>query len=89
MLTILSVLLALGVHFGIPQTRKSNDSEKTYYQQLGFPSQYFAGEFLSEEEVHYRLLLIYISLMFGVSHTEIPSSSKKGSKFNVLISKKD
>lgn len=47
-----------------------SNSDKTYSQQLGFPYQYFEEEVLTAEEVHYRLRLIYISLIFKVISTK-------------------
>ena len=63
--TCISVLLALGINFYIPEISKNNKSiviNKTYYQRTGFPSQYFAGEVLTDEEGNYRIRLISISL---------------------------
>ena len=70
MWTLISVSLALGIHFytpDIPKNKKSMLINENYYGQIGFPYQYFSVECLSEEEVHYRLRLIYIYLMFGLS----------------------
>jgi len=74
MWTFISVSLALGFNFyspEIPENKKSMVINENNYQRIGFPYRYFEGEFLSEEEVHYRLRLIYIYLIFGVS-TSLP-----------------
>ena len=78
----ISVLLALGINFYVPEISKNNKSivinkkyDEQYYQQIGLPYQYFEGEVLTDEEVNYRINLIYISFMmyFTVTFSVVPT----------------
>ena len=75
MLGLISVLLALGINFSIPENNKSLVINKKYYQKIGFPYQYFEGEVLTDEEVNYRIRLIYISIMmyFTIAYSVVPT----------------
>ena len=65
----------MGINFYIPENRKSIVINKKYYQQLGFPYQYFEGEVLTDEEVTYRTRLISISFMmyFTIAYSVVPT----------------
>ena len=61
MWTFISVILALGINFSIPEipeipeNNKSIVINKKYYQRIGFPYQYFPKEVLTDEQVNYRI----------------------------------
>jgi hypothetical protein len=62
---LISVSLALIINFYSPEITKNTKSmgiiiNKENYQQIGFPYQYFQGEFLSEDDAKYRLRMIFI-----------------------------
>lgn len=67
MWTFIFILLALGINFYIPETNKLIIVDKKDYQRLGFPYQYFEGEFLSKAEAQRRLCLIFLYSMVGAS----------------------
>jgi hypothetical protein len=74
MWSLISLSLALIIYFyspEIPSYKKSMVINEENYSPIGFPYQYFEGEFLSENEVKYRLRVIFISLVFGIS-TSLP-----------------
>lgn len=62
MWTIISILFALGINFSIPPILDSKRSIKTdSYLQIGFPFNYYEGENLTDEELNYRIKVIYVT----------------------------
>lgn len=67
MSTLICILLALAIQFLVPSVsapNRSNIINQKYLIQFGFPYQYYSDEILTDEEIHYRIRVIYISLMF-------------------------
>ena len=63
----MSILSALVINFYSPEIPENKKSiVENNYLQIGFPFQYFEGEILGEEEVHYRVRLTYLYFMFVV-----------------------
>lgn len=74
----ISFLLALRINFLIPEIPEKNRSiviNQKYLKQLGFPYQYFPDEILTDEEVNYRIQVIYVSftMYFTVASFGIPT----------------
>ena len=68
MWTIISLFCALGINFAIPSIPENHKFIKTdNYLQRGFPFNYYEGENLTEEEVNYRIRVIYISSFIGLT----------------------
>jgi len=62
MWTFISILFALGINFSIPSIAKSKKSIRTEsYLQIGFPFNYYEGESLTDEELNYRIRVIYVT----------------------------
>ena len=64
--TLVSISLAVAINFLAPETPqnyKSNVIDQKYFKQYGFP--FDLGENLTDEEVNYRIRVIYISLIFA------------------------
>lgn len=62
MWTIILILFALGINFSIPSIPESKKSIRTEsYLQIGFPFNYYEGESLTDEELNYRIRVIYVT----------------------------
>lgn len=60
MWTIISMLFALGINFSIPPIPDSKKYIKTD-SQIGFPFNYYEGDNLIDEELNYRIKVIYVT----------------------------
>ena len=61
MLTIISILLALGINFSIPPIPDSKKSIQTEnYLRIGFSFNYYESENLTDKERNYRIKVIYV-----------------------------
>lgn len=68
MWTIISLFCALGINFAIPFIPENHKFIKTdNYLQIGFPFNYYEGENLTDEEVNYRIRVIYISSFISLT----------------------
>lgn len=79
MWTIISILFALGINFSIPSISESKKSIRTdSYLQIGFPFNYYEGENLTDEELNYRIQVIYVTCFtyLTITFTLVPLTAQ-------------
>ena len=79
MWTIISILFALGINFSIPPIPESKKSIKTdSYLQIGFPFNYYEGDNLTDEELNYRIKVIYVNCFtyLAITFTLVPVTAQ-------------
>ena len=79
MWTIISILFALGINFSIPPIPESKKYIKTdSYLQIGFPFNYYEGENLTDEELNYRIKVIYVNCFtyLTITFTLVPVTAQ-------------
>ena len=66
----LNFVIAVGINFGVPEisiTEKSVLNSKNCYSNFGYPFQYHAFDYLTDQQVNSRIYSIYIHTLLGVS----------------------
>ena len=79
MSTIISILVALGINFLIPPIPESKNLSKTdSYLQIGFPFNYYEGDNLTDEELNYRIKVIYVTCFtyLTITFTLVPVTAQ-------------
>jgi hypothetical protein len=66
MLSFILVGVALLVNFYSPTLERHNVLSRTSLTELGFPYFYYQGEYLNENEVKYRIKIVYFNTIFGI-----------------------
>ena len=75
MIQFISIFLALVINFLVTETNQSFLRNNKESHKLGFPYQYFCEENLTDEEINYRLRLIYVLFRVSMSLPVAPSAA--------------